>query len=135
MAEATPGRRGDTIDLLRHDFSSLAQAHGSLVQEIVAMKRDDIMQLKQAAADAKQAAAVREVEDRHLDDRLDRIEKAIENGLTSLNEKVEEGLAAIKKDTDDRFKTILKPVWAAATALIMVSVAVGFKYMLTGKIL
>jgi hypothetical protein len=65
----TPGSR-DSIEMLRRDHVGLSSSFSNLVIRIDDMERNDI-------ADLKQAKAVRAVEDKHLEERLDRIEDSL----------------------------------------------------------
>jgi hypothetical protein len=66
----SPGTR-DSLELLRHDHGTMAQSIGVLVKRLDEMERTDL-------ADLKQAKAIRAVEDKHLDERLDRIEASLQ---------------------------------------------------------
>jgi hypothetical protein len=76
--------------------------------------RDDL-------GDVKTDSAMRAERDKNLHERLERMEKTIEQGL-----------AAVKADIDTRFGRLTKPFWAAALALITVLVGAVATFIIKG---
>lgn len=91
---------------------------GKSLTEIV----KDVHELRAPLEDLKTDKAVRSERDKNLHERLERMEK-----------KIEEGFATVKQDVDERIGRLTWPIRVAATALITTIVA-AVVYALKGGI-
>lgn len=104
------------IDLLERD----SRDHARSLTELVASVRDAHDTL--TAID--KLDAVRQEHDKHLDERLQRMERAIEEGFKSA-----------RADVDARFSRLNRPIWIAVSTLISTLVAAVATFIIKGGLM
>jgi len=93
---------------------------GDFAKSLTAIVKD-VHELRTPLEDLKTDKAVRAERDKHMHERLDRMERMISVGLNDLRD-----------DIDKRFDRLTKPFWAAALALITVLVGAVATFIFKG---
>ena len=101
------------LDISERNHSDLAKSLTEMVS--------DLNELRKPLDELRTDREVRKERDKHLHERLDRIDKTITDGL-----------AAIKADVDARFARLNKPLWAAVLAFITAVVTTTTAFFLRG---
>lgn len=101
------------MDMAERNMSDIAKTTTGLIEAQHDMREE--------LGDVKTDRAVRAERDKNLHERLERMEKTIEAGLT-----------AVKADIDNRLGRLTKPLWAAALAFITVLVGAIATFIIRG---
>lgn len=101
------------VDVSERNQSDLARTITGIV--------NDIQEFRKPLDELKTDREVRKEREKHLNERLDRMEKTFEEGIKEL-----------KADMNTRWSKLQKPLWAAASALIGGIVLAVWQFVLRG---